>query len=263
MEIGCCIAMKHIWLAKEFGYDFVELSAREIMEMDNASWISKKEEILHANIPILGFSAFANDQTPVIGPDANENIWGSYLDKLLVRASQLHIKNIGIGAPKARMIPQHYSYDLASKEMEYFLHTAAIKADNYNVTILYEALNPKECNFGNHTQECYHTVKHINCSNLKMVYDVYHALNSNETYENARTCFDEIRHIHLNSWDQKLNRYFLFKKDFPYVKELCVFLRSIPYDATISVEAFDADFIHTGAASVSILKEAIKYAENI
>ena len=34
MRIGCCIAVRYISLAKEFGYDYAELSAREIMEMD-------------------------------------------------------------------------------------------------------------------------------------------------------------------------------------------------------------------------------------
>ena len=34
MNIGCCIATKDIPLAKEFGYDYVELSAKEIMKMN-------------------------------------------------------------------------------------------------------------------------------------------------------------------------------------------------------------------------------------
>jgi len=159
------------------------------------------------------------------------------------------------------MIPPEYDYELATREMEYFLYTAARKASSYDITILYEALHPKECNFGNHTQECYQTVKHIHSSNLKLVYDVYHAVNAGEQYADSRMCFDEIRHIHINSWDQRLQRYFLFEKDLPYVKDLCVFLQSVGYDNTISVEAFDADFPETGAASVSIIKEALHEAE--
>lgn len=261
MRIGCCIAARYISLAKEFGYDYAELSAREIMEMDTDIWNEKRKEILNAGIPVLGFSAFADEHTPLIGPSAQEKVWSAYLDILLERASQLHIKNIGIGAPKARMIPPEYDYELATREMEYFLYTAARKASSYDITILYEALHPKECNFGNHTQECYQTVKHIHSSNLKLVYDVYHAVNAGEQYADSRMCFDEIRHIHINSWDQRLQRYFLFEKDLPYVKDLCVFLQSVGYDNTISVEAFDADFPETGAASVSIIKEAFHEAE--
>ena len=261
MNIGCCIATKDIPLAKEFGYDYVELSAKEIMKMDTELWKLKRKEILHPGIPVLGLSAFADEQTPLIGPSAQEEVWSAYLDILLERASQLHIKNIGIGAPKARMIPSEYDYGLATREMEYFLYTAARKASSYDITILYEALHPKECNFRNHTQECYQTVQHIHSPNLKLVYDVYHSINAGEQYADSRMCFDEIRHVHINSWDQGLQRYFLFEKDLPYVKDLCVFLQSVGYDNTISVEAFDADFPETGAASVSIIREALYEAE--
>lgn len=68
MNIGCCIATKDIPLAKEFGYDYVELSAKEIMKMDTELWKLKRKEILHPGIPVLGFSAFADEQMPLIGP---------------------------------------------------------------------------------------------------------------------------------------------------------------------------------------------------
>lgn len=262
MKIGCCISFEHIELAKTFGYDYVELSAREIMRMDEVSWMKKIEEILHADIPILGFSAFADKNTPIIGPFADEKLWSAYVDTVLVRAAQLQVKYIGIGAPNARMIPPDYDYEQASNEMEYFLSKVATLASNYNITILYEALNPKECNFGNHTLEIYNTIQKLNLPNLNIVYDVYHAINAYEIYEDARPFFNKIKHIHINSWDQDLNRYFLFEKDTSYMRKLCIFLNSVHYDDTISVEAFDADFVQTGAASVMIMKEAIAFANN-
>ena len=57
MNIGCCIATKDIPLAKEFGYDYVELSAKEIMKMDTELWKLKRKEILHPGIPVLGLTA--------------------------------------------------------------------------------------------------------------------------------------------------------------------------------------------------------------
>ena len=96
MNIGCCIATKDIPLAKEFGYDYVELSAKEIMKMDTELWKLKRKEILHPGIPVLGLSAFADEQTPLIGPSAQEEVWSAYLDILLERASQLHLSLIHI-----------------------------------------------------------------------------------------------------------------------------------------------------------------------
>lgn len=262
LKIGCCISIEHMNLAKTFEYDYVELSAREIMKMSDSQWNEKKEEILQVDIPILGLSAFADHNTPLLGPKADPQVWGTYLKTILKRASQLHVTYIGIGAPNARMIPVGYAYKRARDEMELFLLEAAKQARNYNITILYEALNPKECNFGNHTAEIYDTVKKINHPNLHIVYDVYHAINANETYEDARLYFDEIKHIHINSWDRNLKRFYLFEKDACYMNQLSLFLSSIPYNNTISVEAFDADFVHTGATSVNIIKHALAFANN-
>lgn len=261
MKIGCCIKVDDIKFVQMFGYDYAELSAKEIMKFHANEWKSKKEEILNTNVPILGFSAFADETTPIIGPNADSSQWEIYLDTVLCRASQLHCKNIGIGAPTARMIPQGYSYKKAEKEMEQFLCSAAKKAKSYGITILYEALNPKECNFGTSTVEIYDMVKRIGHPNLKIVYDVYHVINAKETYQDTAKFFDEIHHIHICSWDKQLNRYYLFPQDAAYVKELSVFLRSVGYNRTISIEAFDADFIHTGASSAAMLKAIFKNQE--
>ena len=63
--------------------------------------------------------------------------------------------------------------------------------------------------------------------------------------QTAACSFSEIRHIHINSWDQNCND-ISYLKGFTLCKDLCVFLQSVGYDNTISVEAFDADFPETG-----------------
>lgn len=262
MKIGCCIPLKCIHLAKEYGYDFVELSAQEIMSIDIKNWDETKNLILSANIPVLGFNAFSDKRVPIIGPLANKNVWRSYLDTLLMRGADLHIKNVGIGAPNARMIPENYDYKQATEEMEYFLTEAASLANKYNQTILYEALHPKECNFGNHTLEIYQSVQKINQPNVAIVYDVYHSINANETYSDTKELFDKIEHIHINSWDKDLKRYYLFEKDIRYMNEFCVFLKSVGYKKTISIETINGDFLNEGASSLRIIKSAITYANN-
>lgn len=262
MKIGCCISIKHIELAKKIGYDYVELSAKEIMKFSPTEWITQRNEILKQNMPIIGFNAFADQNTPIIGPLAVQKQWTSYVDTVLERAYQLNLNYIGIGAPAARNIPSNYDYEFATKEMEFFLRTIADKAKKNHITILYEALNPFQCNFGNHTLEIYNTIKRVHHSNLKIVYDVYHAFHSNETYDNIADLFDEIEHIHINSWDKNLNRYYLFAKDERYVKDFCKFLKSKNYNKTISIEAPDSDFNNTGATSLAMLRKAVLFSEN-
>ncbi len=304
MKIGCCVSIKNIENAKKIGFDFVELSATEIMNINDLDWNDIKDKILYANIPIIGFNAFCNEKTPIIGPNANkahwstyldkvierasqlgcQNIgigapkafnafcnektpiigpnankahWSTYLDKVIERASQLGCQNIGIGAPKARMLPNYYHYALAIEEMETFLTTAAQKAEKYHINILYEALNPKECNFGNHTKEIYDTVNKLKLSNLKIVYDVYHSINTSEKYDDIREIFTYVNHVHINSWDRNLNRFYILAKDKPYLIKLFTFLQEIDYDKTISIEANDNNFINAAPTSLKTIKQAI------
>ena len=257
MKIGCCVSIKNIENAKKIGFDFVELSATEIMNINDLDWNDIKDKILYANIPIIGFNAFCNEKTPIIGPNANKAHWSTYLDKVIERASQLGCQNIGIGAPKARMLPNYYHYALAIEEMETFLTTAAQKAEKYHINILYEALNPKECNFGNHTKEIYDTVNKLKLSNLKIVYDVYHSINTSEKYDDIREIFTYVNHVHINSWDRNLNRLYILAKDKPYLIKLFTFLQEINYDKTISIEANDNNFINAAPTSLKTIKQAI------
>lgn len=258
MKIGCCVTTKNIIEAKKIGYDFVELPATEIMKFNDEQWEKKKNDILKIGIPILGFNAFCDEKLPIIGPNAQIEKWYSYSKKVISRASELGCQNIGIGAPKARFLPKNYSYDLGTSEIHYFLETIAKIAQAYSINILYEAINPKECNFGTHTQEIYETIKKLNYSNLKIVYDIYHAINSNEKYEDSKDFFSEINHIHINSWDEQLNRFFILPKDEKYVKDFFIFLKSINYNKTISIEANDNNFKENGQTAYNILLKVIK-----
>lgn len=255
MKFGCCISIKNIPLAKSYGYDFVELSATEIMNINDNEWPRIKDYILSNNIEIIGFNAFCNEKIPLIGPFSKTNKWDLYLNKVLLRASELGCKNIGIGAPKARIIPLDYNYNLATKQMINFLKCAAIKAKEYNINILYEALNPKECNFCNSTIEAINTINEINSDNIYIVYDVYHAVNSNESYKDCTKYLKYINHIHINSWDKNLNRYFLFENDINYINDLINILNEYNYSKTISIEANDSNFKVSGKIAIDILNK--------
>lgn len=258
MKFGCCISIKHIQLAKAFGYDFVELAAKELMEIAEADWSSVKEQILEVGIPILGFNSFCDERTPLVGPHVQQSQTTAYLDTVLQRAHDLHCQNIGIGAPKARLLPDDYPYETAAAQMELFLQTAAEKASSYRLNILYEALHPKECNFGNASSEIYQTVKALQQPNISVVWDVYHSINASETYDQLTGLFDLVKHVHLCSWNQNLDRFYLFPKDQHYVDDCLAFLSSHGYDHTISIEASDANFEQAGKTSLVMLAQALQ-----
>lgn len=257
MKIGCCISIKNLSLAKDFGYDFAELSANEIMKINSHDWKDLKNQILDVGLPIIGFNSFCDSMNPLVGPDVNTKKLIAYLDEVISRAVDLHARNIGIGAPKGRILTDDFPYDKASEQMDRFLLTAAEHASKYNINILYEAIHPHSCNFGNATKEIYDTVKRLHKDNLNVVWDIYHAINAGESIEQSASLLDSVHHVHICSWNQQLQRFYLLKKDQAYLNDFMDFLKLHHYDKTISIEASDNDFANTGEQALLMIKNAI------
>ncbi|MFR9254748.1 MAG: sugar phosphate isomerase/epimerase family protein [Merdibacter sp.] len=115
------------------------------------------------------------------------------------------------------------SYAKATEQMQQFLTMAAQTAAPHHISILYEALHPYTCNFGNHTAEIRDTVRTLQLANLHMVWDVYHAFLSGEDFTPAISCMKEIRHVHVCGWDEARNRYYLSETDAPLIHDLFAF----------------------------------------
>lgn len=256
MKFGCCVSIKNIKKAKELGYDFVELSGKEISSVDEKKWNDVLEEIKGAGIKVIGFNSFCDEKTPIVGNVDKDKLF-SYSKKLVERGYQLDIDNIGIGAPKARMLEDGFSKELADNQLKEFLVYITSIGKQFNINILLEALNPHKCNYVTKTKEAYEIIQSLNIDNLYMVYDVYHSINSNEKYEDIASYFNKIKHVHISSWNKKdLSRYFILGKDKQYTKDLLVFLKDNNYDLSISIEAPDNNFDEVGKTSIGILKEA-------
>lgn len=256
MKLGCCISYHHLEEAKRFGYDFAELSAVEIMSVSEADWSAVCEHIRSIGLPIIGFNSFSDDRIALVGPHQDPKKNESYLQAVLHRAIDLDCRNIGIGAPKTRQLPADFSYAKATEQMQQFLTMAAQTAAPHHISILYEALHPYTCNFGNHTAEICDTVHTLQLANLHMVWDVYHAFLSGEDFTPAISCMKEIRHVHVCGWDEARNRYYLSETDAPLIHDLFAFLTEHGYDGTISIEASDKDFSTTGERSLHLLRTA-------
>lgn len=253
MKIGCCISVKHVLLAKAFGYDFIELSANELMSYDEEEWAYIRQQIRDAHIPVIGFNSFCDEKHPIVGPNADMKQLQIYLHTVIHRAYELNCKNIGIGAPKARSLPENFDYEVAQEQMKEFLCLASKMSSQYGIHILYEAIHPKSCNFCNSTTEAANMVRELNLPNVKLVWDVYHSINAMETYEQIAPLFDIIEHVHICSWDKALHRFYLLEKDEHYVKDLTAFLQNQHYQHTLSIEASDNDFERAGKTAIEML----------
>lgn len=253
MQFGACVKIDNIKKAKEWGYDYVELSAIEISSIDDIKWPIIKEAILREDIKVIGFNSFANASHPLIGNGFDIDSLKSYTTKLIERGKDLDIKGIGIGAPLAR-IRKDFDRDKAIEQIKIFLKMAAFFAKPYGINIMFEALHPHICDFITSTKDAYDIVKDLDIDNLGLVYDVYHALNSDEKLEDSMAFFDRVMHAHVSSYDSKYARFFLRDKDKKLILDTLNYFKEVGYDKTLSIEADDESFIDYGDISISLLR---------
>lgn len=257
MKIGACVSFKNIELAKTIGYDFVELSAVEMMTFSKNEWIQIKKQIKASGQPVIGFNSFCDSTYPIVGPYVDFKKLKEYFDEVLYRAYELNCRNIGIGAPKARVLPDEYPYRQALQQMYTFLEYAGTQAGYAGINILFEALHPQSCNFCNHSKEAYSTVELVNKDNVLMVWDLYHAMNAGESIKEVASVIQKVHHVHICSWDKYFNRYYPKKDNNMLLLQLFSILKELGYDSTISIEAKDKNFEVIGKTSLSLVKDML------
>lgn len=239
MLIGCCGITNDYSKIKYMGYDFIELSGRQIMSLSENAFEAFFQEYKDAGYPCCAFNDYCGSSTPIIGPKYDRASTKAYAEKLCERGQRLGVKTIGIGAPAARIVPVGYPIEQANADMVDFLETACAAAAKYEITILLEAVNKYKCNYLNSTGEVCSLVRTLRFPNLAMVYDAYHAKVMGENTDDLKEALPYIKHLHISTDLEDHRRGFLEKEDIPAFKELLKMTLGAGYTGNISVEASD------------------------
>ncbi len=199
MKIGCCAKNSQYQEVKQFGFDYVELYATELMRLSEKEFNAFYEAYIETGLPCLGFNAFSDEKTPIIGSDVDWERLSDYSKTLCDRGAKLKIKTIGIGAPKARNIADSFDRKTAEKQLENFLVMISEYAEPYGIEILLEPVYSKYCNFINKTEEAVKIIHALHKNNLHLTYDYYHSVNENETLDTMKRAMADIKHMHYTT----------------------------------------------------------------
>ena len=257
MKIGCCASVADCQAMKRIGYDFIELSARSVGNMSEGELKEARSILDKTGLPCIGFNNYCNDELSIVGPGFDAQAARGYAERISAKGALLGIKNIGIGAPLARVLPPNYDISTANRQMEEFLHITADAAQKYGIFILYESLNDKICNFGTDTLEALALVKKLNIPNLRLVLDFYHMLMMDEDLENIGGVIPYVQHLHISHKVQGTNRGHLEPSGMDFYRKSVKSALSFGYDGTLSVEAQSSDFETEARLSYKILKDIV------
>lgn len=258
--IGCCGNTETYELISAMGYDYIELSARQIMTLSEKQFSNFLERCQKVPFPCRGFNDFCSAEYPLAGPHSNLETLTEYTEHLCLRGARLGIKTIGIGAPAARVLPDDYPIEQANVEMERFLRMASAVSSKYHITILLEAVHQYLCNYMTYTKDALAMVQRLDLPNMAMVLDYYHAMVMNEDVHQLSYAMPYVRHLHISTDLLNHERGFLKKEELPFLTNLLREALECGYSGAISVEASLDRLKEDGGGCADIMRTAVQRA---
>lgn len=256
--IGCCGNTESYSQIANMGYDYIELSARQIMTLSETEFQDFLQKYRKTGFPCRCFNDFCSINLPIIGPNCNLSAIKQYADCLCLRGHALGIQSIGIGAPAARVLPGSYPAERADQEMESFLRCVAGAASKYGIMILVEAVHKYLCNYMNQTEDALAMVKRVNLPNVAMVLDYYHAFVMGEDIHQFSDVMPYVRHLHISTDLQGHYRGFLTAEDTVKLTQLLREAVANGYQGAISVEAApDCRLEPAGELCADVMRTAV------
>lgn len=237
MEIGCCGTTETYLAVREMGYDYIELSGRQLMSLTDVDFGDFLALYRRTGFPCRGFNDYCGADTPLVGPGSGSEAGRRWAAELCHRGGALGVRTVGIGAPLARRLPEGYPPARAEAEMESFLRMLCPLAEEYGLTVLLEAVHSGMCNYLTETAEAAAMVRRLGLDNLAMVLDYYHAAVMGEDLHALAGYMPLVRHLHVSTDLAGHARGYLHQEHLPLLRELLGEAFRAGYTGSLSVEA--------------------------
>ena len=198
-KLGVCSSFKNSEILKAAGADYIEASVRRYLvptESDE-KFGEKFAAFKKSALPIYSCNGFLPGSLKSTGADAVHDEILDYSEVAFRRARQSGIKIIVFGSGGSRGIPEGFDAGRGRKQFISLLKRMGPIAKKYDVTVVIEPLNKKECNFINTVSEGTDIVRQVGHPNIKVLADFYHMMCENEGPESILKAGKDLRHCHI------------------------------------------------------------------
>ena len=182
----------------ETGFDYVELSGRNVCAMEKEAFEELRRMIHSSGLDCLGFNAYCPPEVRIAGPGFSRRAAKEYALRCLSRAVDLNVRVVGVGSPMSRNLPEGFDTTLAIRQAEEFFAVTAEVFATQNIYVCVEALGNCYCNFINRLHEAQSLVKAVGMANLKLVADFYNMEHSGEADIPLSPFVSDIVHAHIS-----------------------------------------------------------------
>lgn len=198
MRFGCSVPAASALLARQAGFDFVELRVAELHPIGPEAAFLETARLLDASgIRPESFAFLLPPQMKVVGPNVDSPAVRRWVSAAVTKAASLGGRVMVVGSGDARRVPEGFSRERARSQFISFLVEAADVASNAGVKLALEALNRTESNLIYSLAEALDLVRSLGLPDLGVVGDVYHMHVEQEPMWHLAEAGADLRHIQL------------------------------------------------------------------
>lgn len=255
MRFGCCAPMERYEEIARAGYDYIELPAWQVAEVEDITPL--REKIKQVGLPCLRLNSYCKGTPAIVGPTFDPEAVERYAKRLMERAEALGVECVGVGAPAARRLPEGYDRALADRQCEEFTRITAREAQRRGIWLLLEAVQKGFCNYLNETPQALEMVERLALPNVALVVDLYHMETMGESWDTLPRYLGMTHHVHVSTVGEGLARGLYGAEDEETCRAAFAALTKAGYDGTVSIEP---DAVAITPQAVTLALELMKKA---
>jgi D-psicose/D-tagatose/L-ribulose 3-epimerase len=251
LGIGLCVRLADVAVARDAGYDYVELSAQEVAGLGEGDFQSAAARLKASGIPARTANLFLPGSLKVTGPAVDAARLADHVERTLGRLAALGVETLVFGSGKAREVPEGFSRDEARRQLVSFGRLAADVAAQKGLVIALEPLRRQETNIVNTAAEGLALVEAVDRPAFQLLVDFYHLTVEAEDPAVVVRAGSRLRHVHIANPEGRV-----FPRDAAEAAYTPFFarLKEIGYTGGVSVEAGTTDLATDARRSAAFLR---------
>ncbi|MEE4287126.1 MAG: sugar phosphate isomerase/epimerase family protein [Mariniphaga sp.] len=254
-EIGVCTSVSNANMLATHGYTFVEESVgRFLMPTKSEEEFNEVlQQAKNAAIPVKACNSFIPGSLKSVGPEAVHTEILEFMEIAFQRAQKAGVEYIVFGSGGSRAVPEGFSKEEALRQFTDLCSQMAPIAARYDVVVVLEPLNTRECNLINSVLEGGVIVEEVNHPNFRLLADIYHMMMDGEGPESIEKYGHLIHHTHIAEKEGRAAPG-THNEDFTaYFKAL----KNVGYEGKMSIECRWEDLETQAPTAITVMKNQL------
>ena len=197
--IGICTDFVNLPEAAGLGFNYAELSLRDIAALSEADFEALADYVRDAGIAVYACRDMLPDDLPITGQGVNATALHAYLDRAFGRAQRLGVKIVSLDALRSRAVSDDGDYPFAWRQLGNFLRLCQGHARECGVTVCLEPLRKADCSLMNLVSEATLIAGLLQLSNIAVAAHWGHMSMASEPMDALWRAAPLLRHVHLEN----------------------------------------------------------------